>query len=92
MKRRNFMKCMSAAVGAVGASSAYQLTVLGKKTVEQPNIIYIISDDQGWGDVGYYGHPTLKTPELDKMAAASLRCDRFYASASVCSPTRYAFL
>jgi hypothetical protein len=86
MKRRNFMKCMSAAVGAAGAAGAYQLTVLGKKPPERPNIIYIISDDQGWGDVGYYGHPTLKTPELDDMASEALRCDRFYAAASVCSP------
>ncbi|VGO16296.1 Arylsulfatase [Pontiella desulfatans] len=88
MKRRNFMKCVSAAVGAAGVASAYKLTVVGKKPPERPNIIYIISDDQGWGDVAYYGHPTLKTPELDDMAAESLRCDRFYAAASVCSPTR----
>jgi len=53
-----------------------------------PNFIYCITDDQGWGDVGYNGHPILKTPELDAMAADGLRCDRFYAAASVCSPTR----
>jgi len=88
MKRRNFIKCMTAAVGAASAAGAYQLTVLGRKQAVRPNIIYIISDDQGWGDGGYNGHPTLKTPELDAMAAESLRCDRFYAAASVCSPTR----
>ena len=42
----------------------------------------------GWGDVAYNGHPKIKTPELDKMAAEGLRFDRFYAGASVCSPTR----
>ena len=55
---------------------------------ERPNFIYCLTDDQGWGDVGYNGHPVIKTPHLDRMAAEGLRCDRFYAAASVCSPTR----
>ena len=53
-----------------------------------PNMIFVMTDDQGWGDVGYNGHPKIKTPNLDAMAAAGLRFDRFYAGASVCSPTR----
>ena len=47
-----------------------------------------MSDDQGWGDVGYNGHPILKTPNLDAMAQEGIRFDRFYAAAPVCSPTR----
>lgn len=47
-----------------------------------------MADDQGWGDVGYNGHPYLKTPHLDAMCEAGLRFDRFYAGAPVCSPTR----
>ena len=47
-----------------------------------------MADDQGWGQTGYYGHPLLETPNLDAMAAAGLRFDRFYAGAPVCSPTR----
>ena len=53
----------------------------------RPNIILCMADDQGWGDVAYNGHPVLKTPNLDALAAAGLRFDRFYA-APVCSPTR----
>jgi arylsulfatase A-like enzyme len=53
-----------------------------------PNMIFLMTDDQGWGDVGYNGHPKIKTPNLDAMAAAGIRFDRFYATASVCSPTR----
>jgi arylsulfatase A-like enzyme len=53
-----------------------------------PNIVFCMADDQGWGDVGYYGHEVLKTPVLDEMAASGLRFDRFYAAAPVCSPTR----
>lgn len=47
-----------------------------------------MADDQGWGDVAYNGHPVLKTPVLDEMAATALRLDRSYAAHPVCSPTR----
>jgi len=47
-----------------------------------------MADDQGWGDMAYNGHPVLKTPNFDAMAASALRFDRFYAAAPVCSPTR----
>ena len=53
-----------------------------------PNIVLAMADDQGWGDMAYNGHPLLKTPEFDAMAASALRFDRFYAAAPVCSPTR----
>ena len=51
-----------------------------------------MSDDQGWGDVGYNGNEILKTPHLDAMAAAGVRLDRFYAASPVCSPTRASVL
>jgi arylsulfatase A-like enzyme len=54
----------------------------------RPDIVLVMADDMGWGETGYNGHPALKTPELDAMAAAGLRFDRFYAGAPVCSPTR----
>ena len=54
----------------------------------RPNIVLIMSDDQGWGQTGYYDHPILKTPNLDAMERNGLRFDRFYAGAPVCSPTR----
>jgi len=52
------------------------------------NLILVMTDDQGWGDAGYQGHPELLTPNLDEMAASGIRFDRFYAGAPVCSPTR----
>ncbi|MEM1297096.1 MAG: sulfatase-like hydrolase/transferase [Verrucomicrobiota bacterium] len=55
---------------------------------DRPHIILVMTDDQGWGQTGYYGHSHLKTPHLDAMAANGLRLDRFYAGASNCSPTR----
>lgn len=54
----------------------------------RPNIILLMSDDQGWGDTGYNGHPVIQTPNLDRMAAAGMTFSRFYAAAPVCSPTR----
>ncbi|MBK1877710.1 sulfatase-like hydrolase/transferase [Pelagicoccus mobilis] len=60
--------------------------------MESPNIILVMADDQGWGQVGYNGHPTLKTPHLDAMAEAGIRLDRFYAAGPVCSPTRASVL
>jgi arylsulfatase A-like enzyme len=54
----------------------------------RPNIIFIMTDDQGWGDVGFNGHPILRTPHLDSLAREGVRLDRFYAAAPVCSPTR----
>ncbi len=54
----------------------------------RPNIILVMTDDQGWGDTGYNGHPELRTPHLDQLASEGVRFDRFYAAAPVCSPTR----
>ncbi len=85
MKRRDFLKragagaCL-AATGLVSISSA--------ASRRKPNMVLCMADDQGWGDMAYNGHPVLKTPNFDAMAAESLRFDRFYAAAPVCSPTR----
>ena len=57
-------------------------------STERPNIVFMMADDMGWGQTGYRGHPVLKTPHLDEMAANGLRFERFYAGNPVCSPTR----
>lgn len=58
----------------------------------RPNVVLLMADDQGWGETGYNGHPFVKTPVLDTMAAGALRLDRFYAASPVCSPTRASVL
>lgn len=55
---------------------------------DRPNIVLVMADDQGWGDMAYYGHPHLQTPHFDAMSREAIRFDRFYAAAPVCSPTR----
>ena len=53
-----------------------------------PSVILLMADDMGWAQTGYYGHPVMKTPNLDDMANSGLRMDRFYAGAPSCTPTR----
>ena len=55
---------------------------------ESPNIILIMSDDLGWGDVGFNGNQIIRTPYLDALAAKGIVFDRFYSASPVCSPTR----
>ena len=58
----------------------------------QPNIVLLMGDDHGWEETGYNGHPHVKTPVMDEMAATGLRMDQFYAAHPSCSPTRASFL
>ncbi len=59
---------------------------------ETPNIVVIFTDDLGYGDLGCYGHPTIRTPRLDRMAAEGMRFTQFYSASSVCTPSRAALL
>jgi arylsulfatase A-like enzyme len=54
----------------------------------RPNVLLVMADDQGFGDTSYNGHPELKTPNLDTLAAEGLRLNRFYTAHFNCSPTR----
>ncbi|MDF7824786.1 sulfatase-like hydrolase/transferase [Pontiellaceae bacterium B12227] len=57
-----------------------------------PNIILVMADDAGWGELGCYGNAVVQTPVLDQMATEGLRFTDFYASGCVCAPTRYSIL
>jgi arylsulfatase A-like enzyme len=61
-------------------------------TESPPNIVIIFADDLGYGDLACYGHPSIRTPNLDRMAAEGLRFTQFYAAASVCTPSRAGLL
>ena len=54
----------------------------------RPNIVLIITDDVGYGDIGSYGAPDIKTPNIDSLAKAGTRFTQFYANGSTCTPTR----
>ncbi|XP_016067149.1 PREDICTED: arylsulfatase A [Miniopterus natalensis] len=64
----------------------------GLATAKPPNIVLILADDLGYGDLGSYGHPSSNTPNLDQLAAAGLRFTDFYVPVSLCTPSRAALL
>lgn len=75
---------------AVSGREATAQRSAGKKAL--PNILIILTDDQGYHDVSYYGTDDIRTPNIDALAAEGMRFDNFYANCPVCSPTRAALL
>jgi arylsulfatase A-like enzyme len=59
---------------------------------ESPNIVVIFCDDLGYGDLSCFGHPTIRTPNLDRMAAEGVRLTQFYSASPVCTPSRAALM
>jgi arylsulfatase A len=66
--------------------------LLAQGTAAKPNFIIIFTDDQGYGDLGCYGHPSIKTPHIDRMAAEGQKWTSFYVAANVCTPSRAGLL
>ena len=90
MDRRDFMHLCGAAAAAysvfgTGCSA-------GNEASQLPNIVLFFADDMGYGDLGCYGHPTIRTPHLDLMAAEGVRLTSFYAAAPYCTPSRVGLL
>ena len=59
---------------------------------KKPNFVIILTDDQGYGDLGCFGSKTIKTPNIDRMARDGARLTSFYAAAPICTPTRAALM
>ena len=85
MIRLNFISVLGFLFIVTCAVASFGQALPGKA---KPNIILVMADDLGWGDVGYNGNPVALTPNLDDMARQGIRFNRFYAAAPVCSPTR----
>ncbi len=62
------------------------------KQEKRPNVVVVLCDDLGYGDLACYGHPKIKTPHLDRMAKGGIRFTDFYSTAPVCSPSRVGLL
>ena len=85
LSRREFLRSVAAGACATLVPGGF---VRAKDRAGRPNIILCMADDLGWGDPGFNGNSIIKTPNLDAMAAAGLKLNRFYSAAPVCSPTR----
>jgi arylsulfatase A-like enzyme len=68
--------------------STTQLLAQDSPKPSRPNVILILTDDQGYADLGCYGSKSIKTPRIDRMAAEGIRFTDFYAAASVCTRCR----
>jgi arylsulfatase A-like enzyme len=73
-------------------AAIYGTSLAQPKIVEKPNVVVILADDLGYGDLGCYGAEGFSTPNLDKMAAGGIRFTDFYVASSVCSPSRAALM
>src|SRR5437588_197932 len=64
----------------------------GAEAPRRPNIVFILADDLGYGDLGCYGQKRIRTPNLDRMAREGMRFTQFYAGSTVCAPSRCALM
>src|SRR6516162_4156144 len=85
MNRREFMALSAGVLG--------QPSVLEPATIPtRPNILFILADDLGYGDLGCYGQKRIATPNIDRIAAGGMRFTDFYAGSTVCAPSRCALM
>ena len=80
MLRREFLNQLVA--------TAYVTSKFQREPAERPNIVFILADDLGYGDLGCYGQQRIRTPNLDRFASESARCTQAYAGSTVCAPSR----
>ncbi len=98
MDRRCFLKqCALTAGASVLGRSASARNALARSSsadprADKPNIVFILADDLGYGDLACYGHPYARTPELDKLASEGTRFHRFYVTGVTCCPSRTGFM
>jgi arylsulfatase A-like enzyme len=88
VSRRDFLGSAVAATALAGAASVPSLSAQARR----PNVVFILADDMGWGDLSCYGRPDYVTPHLDRLARQGVRFTEAYAASPVCTPTRCAFL
>lgn len=87
LSTREYSRWLLIVLWAIGLATAPQITA-----ATRPNVIVILADDLGYGDLSCYGHPTIRTPNLDRMAFEGMRFTDFYSAGEVCTPSRAALL
>lgn len=89
MERRNFLKTVGFTAAAVALP---QFDFAKNRAYRNPNIIFILADDLGYGELGCYGQEKIKTPNIDKLAAQGMRFTQHYSGSPVCAPSRCTLL
>jgi hypothetical protein len=93
MDSRTWTTLVAAGVGlSAGCPSGVFAAKKADQPVEKPNILFILADDLGYGDLGCYGNQVIHTPVIDSLSSAGMRFTDFYAGASVSSPSRCCLL
>ncbi|MFL6283647.1 MAG: sulfatase-like hydrolase/transferase [Pyrinomonadaceae bacterium] len=90
LTRREFVGSAVAASALVAGVSAK--SVDAQPPAQRPNVLYIMADDLGWGDLSCYGRPDYRTPNLDRLASEGTRFNHAYSASPVCTPTRCGFV
>jgi len=89
LNRRDFLTIVGKAAAALALPD---LLSAGQTLTDRPNIIIIMADDLGYGDVSCYGNKTIRTPKIDALAEGGMKFTDFHSNGPVCSPTRVALL
>ena len=90
--RREFLKTIGLTTAAFSLGSCTESMSQFGKGKNKPNILLILVDDLGYGDLSSYGAKDLQTPNIDSLMKQGCRMDSFYANCPVCSPTRAGFI
>ena len=90
LTRRGFLRKLTA--GVVGFGLACPGALGARHGGNRPNFIIIFADDQGYRDLGCFGSPNIKTPNIDRMAGQGMKFTDFYVAAPLCTPSRAALL
>src|SRR5512147_3151568 len=90
LSRRGFLKSAGAGLAGVALAehTGLRSQVEAHEPLGKPNIIFILADDLGYGDLGCYGQKQIQTPHLDRLAAEGMRFTDHYAGTTVCAPSR----
>lgn len=92
MRKTTLAVFVSAVIGVTGGMGNALAAEQSGNPLNKPNVVIILADDLGYGDLGVYGHPIVKTPNIDKLAQEGVRFSQYYAPAPLCSPSRAGLL